>query len=57
MDVQHETTQTSARLDALDGARATAMLLGIFYHLPISLYTGGFGFGFGSSPATIQLDW
>jgi peptidoglycan/LPS O-acetylase OafA/YrhL len=54
MDKGQESTSSAIRFDALDGARATAMLLGIFYHLPISIYTGGFGFGFGSTPATMS---
>lgn len=38
---------TAKRFDGLDGVRATAMLLGVFYHLPIAMYAGGFGMGFG----------
>lgn len=38
---------TPTRYYGLDGVRATAMLLGVFYHLPISFMNGGFGMGFG----------
>jgi len=56
-----EKKQPSKRFDGLDGVRATAMLLGVFYHLPISMYQGG-GFGFGgfgaaSSPKQSIDDW
>lgn len=52
---------TSTRFDGLDGVRAAAMLLGVFYHLPISMYQGG-GFGFGgfgasASPKQAIDDW
>ena len=40
-------TGTPTRYYGLDGVRATAMLLGVFYHLPISFMNGGFGMGFG----------
>jgi surface polysaccharide O-acyltransferase-like enzyme len=40
-------TGSQPRFYGLDGVRATAMLLGVFYHLPISFMNGGFGMGFG----------
>lgn len=47
------------RFFALDSVRATAMLLGVFYHLPIAFMTGGFGgpMGFGASPKTSIDNW
>ena len=59
-------TQVAAkptRYFALDGVRATAMLLGVFYHLPIAFMAGGFGMGllggsgFGASPKTLIDNW
>ena len=49
----------SQRFHGLDGVRATAMLLGVFYHLPIAVMAGGFGmgFGFGDSPKTPIDNW
>lgn len=53
----------ATRYHGLDGVRATAMLLGVFYHLPIAMMAGGmafgFGFGFGSggSPKTSIDNW
>lgn len=38
----------SPRYFGLDGVRAAAMLLGVFYHLPIAMMAGGFGMGFGN---------
>ncbi len=47
------------RYFALDSVRATAMLLGVFYHLPIAFMGMGFGmgFGFGASPKTSIDNW
>jgi peptidoglycan/LPS O-acetylase OafA/YrhL len=47
------------RFYGLDGVRATAMLLGVFYHLPISFMAGGFGMGFdfGGSPKSSIDNW
>jgi len=44
---------------ALDWVRVTAMLLGVFYHLPIAFMAGGFGMGFGAgvSPKTPIDNW
>ena len=46
-------TATPTRFFALDSVRATAMLLGVFYHLPIAFM----GFGFGASPKTSIDNW
>ncbi len=47
------------RFYGLDGVRATAMLLGVFYHLPISIMAGGFGMGFdfSGSPKSSIDNW
>ncbi len=57
-DATGGTNPPGKRFDGLDGVRATAMLLGVFYHLPISMYQGG-GFGFGASAGPKQSidDW
>ena len=50
---------STQRFHGLDGVRVAAMLLGVFYHLPIAMMTGGFGmgFGFGSNPKTSIDNW
>jgi hypothetical protein len=50
---------SASRFHALDGVRSTAMLLGVFYHLPIAMMAGGFGMGFdmGGSPKTSIDNW
>lgn len=48
---------TSERYFGLDGVRASAMLLGVFYHLPISFMGPGFGFGMGGSPKVPIDHW
>jgi hypothetical protein len=52
-------TVSPGRFHALDGVRSTAMLLGVFYHLPIAMMAGGFGMGFdmGGSPKTSIDNW
>lgn len=60
--VPNDTDQRAApvpkRFDGLDGVRATAMLLGVFYHLPIAMYTGGGFMGFGAPhPKTTIDNW
>ena len=54
-------TTAAKRFHGLDGVRATAMLLGVFYHLPIAIMAAGFGMGFGfdfgGSPKTPIDNW
>lgn len=55
-----ERTQVpSERFYGLDGVRSTAMLLGVFYHLPIAMMAGGPGMGFDRSGSPKQEidDW
>lgn len=58
-DGEVQTPSAPTRFYALDSVRATAMLLGVFYHLPIAFMGMGFGmgFGFGTSPKTSIDNW
>ena len=58
-DADGRMLSSPTRFYALDSVRATAMLLGVFYHLPIAFMAGGFGmgFGFGASPKTSVDNW
>jgi hypothetical protein len=52
----HDLLATPERYHGLDAARAAAMLLGVFYHLPIAMMGGGF-MGGPPSPKTHVDNW